>query len=64
LRSLRPTAHEGVSPVLIVAVSSPADVHNASDRTLPNSLSVWGTQMGYDAITYVIKEFWPTFTAR
>jgi len=35
------------------------DVHNASDRTLPNTFSVWGTQMGYDAITYVIKEFWP-----
>jgi hypothetical protein len=35
------------------------DVHNASDRTLPNTASVWGTQMGYDALTYVIKEFWP-----
>src|ERR1700722_12558011 len=35
------------------------DVHNASDRTLPNTFSVWGTQMGYDAITYAIKEFWP-----
>jgi hypothetical protein len=34
-------------------------VHNASDRTLPNTLSVWGTQMGYDTITYFIKEFWP-----
>lgn len=34
-------------------------VHNASDRTLPNTLSVWGTQMGYDALTYGIKEFWP-----
>jgi hypothetical protein len=34
-------------------------VHNASDRTLPNTASVWGTQMGYDALTYVIKEFWP-----
>ncbi len=34
-------------------------VHNASDRTLPNTLSVWGTQLGYDALTYGIKEFWP-----
>lgn len=34
-------------------------VHNASDRTLPNTLSVWGTQVGYDTITIVIKEFWP-----
>jgi hypothetical protein len=34
-------------------------VHNASDRTLPNTLSVWGTQIAYDTITIVIKEFWP-----
>jgi hypothetical protein len=34
-------------------------VHNASDRTLPNTISVWGTQVGYDALTYAIKEFWP-----
>jgi hypothetical protein len=30
-----------------------------SDRTLGNTASVWGSQMGYDAITLVIKEFWP-----
>jgi hypothetical protein len=30
-----------------------------SDRTLTNTASVWGSQMGYDAITLVIKEFWP-----
>ena len=34
-------------------------VHNASDRTLSNTLSVWGSQVGYDTITIVIKEFWP-----
>ena len=34
-------------------------VHHASDRTLPNTLSVWGTQVGYDTITIVVKEFWP-----
>jgi hypothetical protein len=34
-------------------------VHNASSRTLPNTLSVWGTQVLYDTITIVIKEFWP-----
>ena len=34
-------------------------VYNASSRTLPNTLSVWGTQIGYDTITIVIKEFWP-----
>ncbi len=31
----------------------------ASDRTLKNTAQVWGSQMGYDAITLVIKEFWP-----
>jgi len=34
-------------------------VHNDSDRTLPNTISVWGTQVGYDTITLVVKEFWP-----
>jgi hypothetical protein len=34
-------------------------VHNASDRTLPNTASVWGSQVGYDTITYFVKEFWP-----
>ncbi|HLW84292.1 MAG TPA: hypothetical protein VKR60_03695 [Candidatus Sulfotelmatobacter sp.] len=34
-------------------------VHNASSRTLPNTASVWGTQVGYDTITIVVKEFWP-----
>ena len=34
-------------------------VHNASSRTLPNTASVWGTQVLYDTITILIKEFWP-----
>jgi hypothetical protein len=34
-------------------------IHNDSDRTLPNTLSVWGTQVGYDTLTIVVKEFWP-----
>ena len=34
-------------------------VFNPSDRTLPNTASVWGTQVAYDTITIVIKEFWP-----
>jgi hypothetical protein len=33
--------------------------HPEGDRTLPNTLSVWGTQVGYDTITIVVKEFWP-----
>jgi len=31
----------------------------ASDRTLRNTASVWGSQVGYDTITLVVKEFWP-----
>lgn len=30
-----------------------------SDRTLPNTAKVWGTQYGYDTLTLVVKEFWP-----
>jgi hypothetical protein len=33
--------------------------HPHEDKTLPNTLSVWGTQVGYDTITLVVKEFWP-----
>jgi hypothetical protein len=33
--------------------------HPHADRTLSNSLSVWGSQIGYDTITIVVKEFWP-----
>jgi hypothetical protein len=33
--------------------------HPQSDRTLPNTASVWGTQVGYDTMTIVVKEFWP-----
>lgn len=30
-----------------------------SDRTWRNTASVWGSQLGYDTITIVVKEFWP-----
>jgi hypothetical protein len=33
--------------------------HPQGDRNLPNALSVWATQMGYDTITLAVKEFWP-----
>jgi hypothetical protein len=33
--------------------------HPKADRTLSNTASVWGTQVGYDTITIVVKEFWP-----
>lgn len=33
--------------------------HPAGDRTFPNTMSVWGTQMGWDTVSIVVKEFWP-----
>jgi len=33
--------------------------HPSADRTLSNTASVWGTEVGYDTITLVVKEFWP-----
>jgi hypothetical protein len=30
-----------------------------SDRTLPNTVKVWGTQVGYDTFTIMLKELWP-----
>jgi hypothetical protein len=41
------------------AAISTYSYHPSADRTLSNTASVWGTQMGYDTITLVIKEFWP-----
>ncbi len=33
--------------------------HPREDRNLSNIASVWVTQLGYDALTYVTREFWP-----
>ncbi len=33
--------------------------HPQGDRTLSNTANVWGTEVGYDTITIVVKEFWP-----
>ena len=33
--------------------------HPAEDRTLTNTLSVWGTQLGWDTVAFCVKEFWP-----
>src|SRR6201981_3619970 len=33
--------------------------HPKDDRNLPNTASIWGTQVGYDTLTIVVKEFWP-----
>ncbi|MGA3088747.1 MAG: hypothetical protein ABSD75_09055 [Terriglobales bacterium] len=33
--------------------------HPRADRTVGNTASVWGSQVGYDTVTLVVKEFWP-----
>jgi hypothetical protein len=33
--------------------------HPRGDRSLLNTASVWGSEVGYDALNYLIKEFWP-----
>ena len=43
----------------ISAGTSTYSYHPHADKTLSNSLSVWGSQIGYDTITIVVKEFWP-----
>jgi hypothetical protein len=33
--------------------------HPQSERGFGNVVSVWASQMGWDSVTYMIKEFWP-----
>jgi hypothetical protein len=42
-------------------ISTPSNPHMfvASERTFSNVVSTWGTQVGLDTITIVVKEFWP-----
>jgi hypothetical protein len=43
----------------ISAAISTYSYHPRADRNLPNTASVWGSEVGYDTITIVVKEFWP-----
>lgn len=42
-------------------VSTPSDPHKfiPSERTFPNVATTFGTQVGLDSMTLVVKEFWP-----
>jgi len=42
----------------LAATISTYSYHPRSDRTVDNSLKVWGTEIGYDTLTIVVKEFW------
>ncbi len=33
--------------------------HPSDARNIKSALGVWGTQLGWDAVSYVVKEFWP-----
>jgi hypothetical protein len=43
----------------IAAGISTYTYHPRPERTLGNMASVWGSQVGYDAISIEVKEFWP-----
>jgi hypothetical protein len=43
----------------IAATISTYTYHPRSERSLGNVADVWATQMGWDAATYMMKEFWP-----
>jgi hypothetical protein len=47
-------------------VATPTNPHEfiPSDRTFRNTVSVWYTQIGLDAITIEVKEFWPDIHRR
>jgi hypothetical protein len=46
------------------AAISTYSYHVASERNPGNVVSVWGTQMAWDTVTYMIKEFWPDLRKR
>jgi hypothetical protein len=33
--------------------------HPSDARNIKSALGVWGTQVGWDAVSYMVKEFWP-----
>lgn len=49
----------GQAPPLTTKQKYKVVARSPFDFTLPNTLSVWGTQVGYDTIALVVKEFWP-----
>lgn len=38
--------------------------HPRDDRNVGNALGVWGSQIAYDTLTIVVKEFWPDIRHR
>lgn len=48
----------------MAAAISTYSYHPQSEREFSNVVTVWGTQMGYDLGTYMLKEFWPDLRRR
>lgn len=46
------------------AAISTYSYHVPSERSFGNLAGVWGTQMSWDVVTYMIKEFWPDLRKR
>jgi len=46
------------------AAISAYSYHPGDDRSLATVGSVWGEQMGYDALSFVAKEFWPDISRK
>jgi len=43
----------------MAATISTYSYHPSNERDFSDVISTWGTQMGYDLATYMVKEFWP-----
>jgi hypothetical protein len=54
----QPNYSEWMGGVSAAAIST-YTYHPQSERSFGNVMSIWGTQMAWDAATYMIKEFWP-----
>jgi len=53
-----------IGGALGAAAISTYSYHPESERGFGNVISVWGTQIGWDMATYVLKEFWPDLRRR
>jgi hypothetical protein len=53
-----------IGGALGAAAISTYTYHPDSERGFSNVISVWGTQIGWDMATYVLKEFWPDIRRR
>ena len=53
-----------IGGALGAAAISTYSYHPDSERDFSTIISVWGTQIGWDMATYVLKEFWPDIRRR